>query len=279
MSIFKGDSIYKSGGGSGGGYKDGGALVDGDFIDVENNTISTYENSNRNEINFVLPYSDVLNAVIELDNNSNATVNVYTVNNGFYVPIGNIGGNTVTAGNSYTVNITGNSFVIEQVSGGGSDPEFATIEGSVYGVKKVNDLFWTTEDFKSVEYEHVIKNGVYYYPQSVNINIDGWRIPTKAEKDYLATQYTAQQLKSTSDWEAGYTGNNESGLNFKAFGNVNQYSGNVQNNGYESDFLIYDQDINATVSAGLYYSASGYNSISTGGVNNNKYCVRLVKHI
>lgn len=31
----------------GGGYKDGGQLIDADFIEVENNTISSYENVSR----------------------------------------------------------------------------------------------------------------------------------------------------------------------------------------------------------------------------------------
>jgi hypothetical protein len=118
-SIFKGDSIYKSGGGSGGGYKDGGALVDADLIKVENNTLSTYANTSRDPINFYFDYKDgeIINSIIDVTTAINSTVNVYVLRNGLYYLLGNIGGNTLTANNSYKVNITGDSFSIEHVNG------------------------------------------------------------------------------------------------------------------------------------------------------------------
>ena len=119
MTIFKGDSIYKSGGGSGGGYSDGGALVDADFIEVTNNSISTYDNTSRDPVNFYFEVSDgeMINSVIELTTAVNSTVNVYVLKNGIYYLLGNIGGNTLTANNSYTINVIGNSFEIDNVSG------------------------------------------------------------------------------------------------------------------------------------------------------------------
>ena len=79
--IFKGDSIYKSGGG-GGGYKDGGELVDADFIEIENNNVYNYENINRDQVNFYFDYSDgeIFNSIIEFTTQVNSVVNVYVVN-------------------------------------------------------------------------------------------------------------------------------------------------------------------------------------------------------
>lgn len=135
MGIFLGDSIYNYGGG-GGGYKDGGELIDGDFINVTNNTISTYENTARNEINFVIndiDTSSVINAVIELENtyNNQATINVYFVKDGFYYPLGNVGGNTVSANSDYSIQIIGDSFIINQVSSINNNPEYVVIDNKI----------------------------------------------------------------------------------------------------------------------------------------------------
>lgn len=150
MSIFNGDSIYNNGGGSGGGaYSDGGALVDGDLIQVTNNTISTYENTSRNEINyyFEVEENEVINAVIELTNQVNATINVYVLNNGIYTPLGNVGGNTVNAGEEYNVNITGDSFSISQVA------KPSTFYINAFGILtpavKIGNKYWTSENLYS----------------------------------------------------------------------------------------------------------------------------------
>ena len=107
MGIFKGDSIYKSGGGSGGGgYKDGGELEDARFIEVENNSISNYTNIDRNTVNFYLTPSDgeVINSVINFSTQVNATVNVYYESGGIYYLLGVIGSNSVTANKIYIIN-------------------------------------------------------------------------------------------------------------------------------------------------------------------------------
>lgn len=134
MGIFIGDSIYNNGGG--GGLKNGGELIDGDFIDVKNNTVSTYENTARNEINFVisdLAANDIINAVIEFVNtyNNSATINVYYVKDNFYYPLGNVGGNTVAAGNDYSIQIIGDSFIINQVSSINNNPEYVIIDNKI----------------------------------------------------------------------------------------------------------------------------------------------------
>lgn len=127
--IQNGVSIYNFGGG-GGGMTDGGALVDGDFIQITNNTVSTYENDSRNDINFFFESTDeVLNAIVELSTAVNATVHVYIYDDstGLYTPLGNIGGDTVNAGDNYQLNIQGNSFSLSQVTGT-SDPEYLKLK-------------------------------------------------------------------------------------------------------------------------------------------------------
>ena len=223
--IFKGDSIYKSGGG-GGGYKDGGQLVDGDFIEVKNNTVSSYDNVSRDPINFYFEVKEgeILNSVVELTTAVNATVNVYIFQNGLYFLIGNIGGNTVTSGDEYNINIVGNSFTIEQVTNPGSnDPEFADIDGYNYPVVKYNGLLWTCENFRG-DYGIYKINGTtkYYSPSSVkNVNINGWRLPTDSEVLDLSNTLnpsSAYKMKSSSGWFNNGNGSNASKLNFEPLG-------------------------------------------------------------
>ena len=171
--IFKGDSIYKSGGGGGGGggYNDGGQIVDDDFMKVENNAVSSYDNVSRDPINFYFEPADgeILNAIVELTTAVNATVNVYVLKNGFYYLLGNVGGDTVTAGNDYKVNITGDSYAIEQVTGGGFIPEFAIIGNQtvkVYASLDKTVLFTSNDAFP-------LKNNV----DSINFATSvGWTI-------------------------------------------------------------------------------------------------------
>ena len=173
--IFKGDSIYKSGGG-GGGFKDGGQLVDGDFIKVENNTISSYDNVSRDPVNFYFEVKDgeVLNSVVELTTDVNATINVYVVKNGFYYLLGNVGGNTVNAGDDYKLNVTGDSYSLEQVTpGGGSVPSFFEIDGQFYQLKEFNGYLWLMQNLAGnfgLDVVNVPKTGQTpfgNYPQNV----------------------------------------------------------------------------------------------------------------
>lgn len=173
--IFKGDSIYKSGGG-GGGYKDGGALVDGDFIEVENNTISSYDNVSRDPVNFYFEVKDgeILNSVVELTTAVNATINVYVVKNGFYYLLGNVGGNTVNAGDDYKINIVGNSFMLEVVTPSQAIPEFAEINGNVYPIIELNGYLWTKKNIAGdfgLDFVEVPTNGNTVYVDSKFYNI------------------------------------------------------------------------------------------------------------
>lgn len=150
MSI-KLDTIYNygGGGGGGGGYKDGGELVDADFIEVKNNTASTYDNTARDPVNFYFEAKDgeIINSIIELTTTINAMVNVYVVKNGIYYLLGNIGGNTVNAGDYYKINISGNSFKIENVSNS-LIPEYVNINGLIVPVYQVENKLFITGDIK-----------------------------------------------------------------------------------------------------------------------------------
>ena len=238
--IFNGDSIYKSGGGGGGGgYKDGGALVDGDLIKVENNSISTYTNTSRADINYYLEVQDgeVLNAVIELTNEYNATVHVYIVQNGLYIPLGNVGGDTVNAGDDYKINIVGNSFMLEVVTPSQAIPEYVELAGEVVKVIKVNNILWACSDLAETEFSHYKIDGICYYEPNKDLNINGWRIPTRSEVVSLNNAYTWQQLRAVSGWPSGYNGNNLSGFNAKPYGN---YVGYVQDKNWSHSMLFLD---------------------------------------
>jgi hypothetical protein len=131
----------------GGGYKDGGQLIDGDFIKVENNTVSSYDNVSRDPVNFYFEVKtgEILNSVVELTTAVNATVNVYVIKNNIYYLLGNVGGNTVNAGEDYKINVTGDSYDVEPVSGG-LEPSIIDVAGKKYGVKKIGNRYWTTSN-------------------------------------------------------------------------------------------------------------------------------------
>ena len=133
MGVLNGDSIYNNGNGGGGGYADGGQIVDGDFMKIENNAVSTYDNVNRNTLNFYLEIGEgeVLNAVVELTTAVNSTVKVYVFRNGLYYLLENISGDTVEAGNEYKVIILGNSYDVEKISSVSDGPKFLKLNNGV----------------------------------------------------------------------------------------------------------------------------------------------------
>ena len=249
MGIYNGPSIYNQGGG-GGGYKEGGSLVDGDFIKVENNTVSSYDNVSRDPINlsFEVKDGEILNSVVELTTAVNATVNVYVLRNGFYYLLGNVGGDAVTAGNDYKVNITGDSYSIEQVS---APPEVAFIDsklgpipvkkiGSVYWARKNLDVVWsglpigssyaTFDGFYAMWYnddESTMKArnaGLLYSPRAadyIQANIsslvgDGWRVPEISDFTNLRNAYSsAPDVKAANlSYAPNWGGNDSSKMSF-----------------------------------------------------------------
>ena len=241
-SIFNGDSIYKSGGG-GGGYKDGGQIVDSELMKVENNAVSSYDNVNRDTINFYFDPADgeILNSIIELTTAVNATVNIYVFRNGFYYLLGNVGGNTVTAGNDYKVNVTGDSFSIEEVSSA-QEEIFIDVFGVLMPVVKIGNKYWTSENLYSV-FDGLTIGGTYqmtspaawwyqndsatyghkgtkynlYYNVAAAKYIDnniggGWRVATKYDFQQMIS-YVGDLSKIFAD------GTNETGLSLVLNGN------------------------------------------------------------
>jgi hypothetical protein len=260
--IFKGDSIYKSGGG-GGGYKDGGQLVDGDFIEVKNNTVSSYDNVSRDPVNFYFEVKDgeILNSVVELTTAVNSTVYVYVFKNGIYYLLGNVGGDTVNAGEDYKVNIIGDSYSIEQVSDKPT-PAFINIGNIIYPCKKIGNLIWTTSHcrneasaFDITEYWPIGKPspqstypGYFYnirkneHYRKINNKIYPFRLPTVNDIEDLKTASGNSANKLLS---LGFSGcpNATDELNFSAIpcGSFNIAYG-VSSQGYECNFGVFDPD-------------------------------------
>lgn len=233
--IYNSPSIYKQGGG-GGGYKDGGQLTPAQYITVPNNVIATYDNS-ADEINFIIeddgkPH----NSIVQVSTSVNATVNVYEIRNGFYYLLGVVGTNTINAGDDYTVNIVGNSYVVENVTQQSSEPAAVEIAGGIYGLKKIGSLYWTTSNLKDDSYQYIWEGECYY---TYHAPINGWRIPNEAECDDLMAAYpNTADVKSTTEWVGGGgNGNNSSGLNFYPKGYWNPYQNRPSNLGYASVIL------------------------------------------
>lgn len=188
--IYNGPSIYKFGGG-GGGYKDGGELVDGDFIKIENNTISSYDNVSRDPVNFYLDLKDgeIANSVVELTTGVNSTINVYVLKNGFYYLLGNVGGNTVNAGEQYNLNVIGDSYALDQITTPSNDPKFVTIKGQIYGLAKIGGLLWTTENLRwipDLNY-NLISDGTDLQTTDQILNYTPDSITTRGEVYYRGT--------------------------------------------------------------------------------------------
>lgn len=284
MSIFKGNSIYKTGAG-GGGYKDGGALVDGDFIEVKNNTVSSYDNVSRDPVNFYFEVKDgeILNSVVELTTAVNATINVYVVKDGLYYLLGNVGGNTVNAGDDYKINITGDSYSIEQVSSG-PVPEYAEILGSLCKISKIGSRLWTSSNFtgviSGVDYKN--ENGTYYYSNIStdlkNFNYNGWRVARYGDFEDLKSRFTPNQLKQTgtpySSWNSRAQGTGD--ILFYPYG---MFSPFFQLLGSMAAILyIQDSETRWWKGFGLNSSTDtydGFNPYDGGGY----YNIRLVKQI
>lgn len=237
-------TIYNFGGGSGGGYKDGGQITDADFMEVENNALSSYDNASRGTLNFYIETKDgeIPDALIELTTAVNATINVYVVKNGLYYLLGYIGSNTINAGDDYKVTITGDSFSVEQVIS--YDPGARIVIGeNTYGVAKITGagLYIMTENLneniadttRQTAYNNDASNrlngyGLLYDPLGIwetsgvvkssfaAMIPAGWRIPTIADykkiTDLLSGNAEVNKIKSITGWATA--GTNELGTNF-----------------------------------------------------------------
>lgn len=227
--IFKGDSIYKSGGG-GGGYKDGGQLVDGDFIKVENNTVSSYDNVSRDPVNFYFEVKDgeILNSSVEFTTQVNTTVNVYYIGSGgLLIPVGYVGSNTANAGDSYNISIIGKSFIIENVTAPNIDPDninvYDNVDGVIYPCKKINGIYWSLKDHKKY----------CQYAEIANINYP-WRIPTQGEFYSIYNNNAVQDVAAIGEWYNNVipAPTNSTGLSFAGNGYKETAAGAVQNKLY-----------------------------------------------
>lgn len=207
MSI-KLETIYNYGGG-GGGYKDGGQLIDGEFIKVENNTASSFDNVSRDTINFYFETKDgeILNSFVELTTAVNSTVNVYIYKNGIYSLIGSIGANTVNAGEEYNVTIKGNSYVVLNVSSLTPEPSYFEFSGNsispagIIKLTKINGKYWSDYIQFSSDNNDIIREHLYYDWYLHKSYIDpwlnsGWRLPTSYDVVDLINNYTPAEYYS-----------------------------------------------------------------------------------
>ena len=279
--IFKGDSIYKSGGG-GGGYKDGGQLVDGDFIKVENNTVSSYDNVSRDPVNFYFEVKDgeVLNSVVELTTAVNATINVYVVKNGFYYLLGNVGGNTVNAGDDYKLNVTGDSYALEEVTPSSGSPEIVDINGVLYPLVNINGLLWATKNSRIEKGSFIDCGGesFFYYGNATEIgklenelNKFGCRLPTPSDFSSLITFLgggtdAVKKIRSTTGW-VGTQGTNESGLNIQPLGYYNDIGGFPFDVGYFGTILL-----SGNVSGNIMRIYNDNNIVGSSSASSNSCC-------
>lgn len=201
------ETIYNYGGGDG-GYKDGGILADSDFIKVENNCISQFDNLSRNEINFYFDENQVLNSVVEITTSSNANINVYVVKNGMLIPLGIIGSNYITSGNEYKLIVIGNSFVVENITVPSSDPVAAIIGGNLVKVSVDNGIIITSDITGGRWFDYLWQFAAA--TNYVNNLGGGWEILRDSDVDYILNAYTGNKAEHFNivNW-LGYISNTE----------------------------------------------------------------------
>jgi len=93
-------------------------------------------------------------------------------------------------------------------------------DGNVYATVVIGTQLWMAENLNRetpdapISYS-LVKDGVRYYNYYVlreNVCPTGWHVPTKAEWQTLIDHTTAAALKSTTGWDGGRNGTNESGF-------------------------------------------------------------------
>lgn len=250
MSIFKGNSIYKTGAG-GGGYKDGGQLIDGDFIKVDNNTVSSYDNESRDPVNFYFDYKDgeIFNSIIEFTTQVNSNVYVYVVKNGLYYLLGNVGGNSVNAGADYKINIIGNSYTVEQVTGGGV-PKYDVLNGIITPIYQVKDNLFITADL-----------GIDLKNVALSKQTNGWHLAKNSELNTFQNEFNSDRPAycAVSGWN-GTPGTNTTGIGLKPDGYTQLDGGqywNVYQKGNWAMFFIensYNIPYYTPTGGGSFYS-------------------------
>ena len=169
--IYSAPSIYKQGGG-GGGYSDGGELVDGDLIKVDNNTTSNYNNDSRNEINLYIEASqtEYLDSVVNVFTSLNCTVNVYIREGDLFTSLGYINTNVLTANKYYIIFIKGKTFDVEEVNDLTTEPNKALINNKFLKIVKIGNVTWTAEDVFTYSLSNAAKT-------FVNGTSGKWKVP------------------------------------------------------------------------------------------------------
>lgn len=109
--IFKGDSIYKSGGG--GGFKNAGEVItDGNVIDVENNSFITIDNYDQSAftVNLITEEDELPYSVITVNNEIDSVIKV-TVN-GDEIAINSGSSNNLVDGTQYQITVMGDAYTV-----------------------------------------------------------------------------------------------------------------------------------------------------------------------
>lgn len=230
--IYNAPNIYKNGSG-GGGFKDGGELVDADFIKVENNTIANYTNDNRSVLNFYydVKSGEIISGIIQITNNYAATINVFRVVNGIFTYLGTINGNTLNASEEYEISCNGNSFTINQVTPPVDQDEYTEIDGDLVKVTRLGNMIWT--DYLKKVIPGNKPNGypwcrnsinplgtgtdyVYYSWDYAKTLTGAFKLPDETDVQNFQTIInglgSAAPVKSTSTWNGGNNGTNTTGF-------------------------------------------------------------------
>lgn len=309
---FYNSGIYDNGGG---GFKEAGELIDGDFIEIENNTISTYTNDNRNELNFFVKVKDgeIASAIVEIENNTNASVKVFVEKNGFLYILSNIGGDTINAGDEYYLRISGDTYLLELKTSTPVTPSYAEIDGKIYGIVNIGGMYWTTENIKidvgkifeivsdgtnfqrveNIPYmpDVITTRGEYYYRPSImgainnKLSGTGWHVPSRSEVQYRIQNKIVGDLTSvnyggsdTYGFKEVPHGICETNAMFEAIYNLNPAWEGMSGNKWSmmlSDWHYLYGGINSLPNNVRYsYAAAG-----DGNYNRSFHCIRLCKSI
>lgn len=143
------ETIYNYGSG-GGSLKYGGILDDSDYIEIENNKIYEYNNSNRPNLNFVLKTKDqtAFFGAIQINTDVNTNVYIYELKNGLYYLLGCIGTRSITAGDSAKIFILGDSYEVQTLTDT-KGMKYFVLGNQIYELEKIGNRYWTKSNAKN----------------------------------------------------------------------------------------------------------------------------------